>query len=142
MRYIAMRTALVSTFWVAGCGPGEGLTVADKKECIPEVERRHQSADLHALISGDASRGYARPVTSFRARYRRLAPRAAAECAAGGVLDARAGLDLRSAVDIHRGDRPRQEAADLRARKRDEGEAKVRAAPFDAIEPELGALWI
>jgi hypothetical protein len=40
MRHIAIRTALLSTLLVAGCGAGEGLTVANKKECIPEVARR------------------------------------------------------------------------------------------------------
>ncbi len=40
-RHIAVRTAVLLTFFVAGCDPsGEGLTVANKKACIPEAARR------------------------------------------------------------------------------------------------------
>ena len=41
VRRIALATAVVLTVLVVGCDPsGEGLTVANKKECIPEVARR------------------------------------------------------------------------------------------------------
>ena len=84
--------------------------------------------------------------------------------------DAGARLDLRGAVGVHRDARSRHEAAHLRTRRRlsclarrsaaanarsvaarvgswnqldaHEGNVKVRAPPFDAIELELGALWI
>jgi hypothetical protein len=39
--HVAVRAAALLTLLVAGCNPsGEGLTVANKKECIPEVARR------------------------------------------------------------------------------------------------------
>ena len=41
VRRIARTTAIALTVLAAGCDPsGEGLTVANKKECIPEVARR------------------------------------------------------------------------------------------------------
>jgi Uma2 family endonuclease len=99
-----------------------------------------------------------------------LAGRASADLAGDSAFLARAGLDLRGAVEVHRDSGSQQEASDLRRawrlqvwlvdpiarilevysldgdrRWRDvrvyEGDARVRAQPFEAIELDLAGLW-
>ncbi len=57
MRHVAIRTAAMLTVLVSGCDPsGEGLTVANKKECIPEVARRLVACNDEAQCEKDVTR--------------------------------------------------------------------------------------